>query len=364
MRNRARAAIIITAVLVLGGIMVLRKPFQPSQASNQPFAIHQEIFKEETNAVSQDLSAANFPAPSGTLASNQPAPVSVETPFATPQAGSSDREKQLLQALSASFDSGSLASCIRLQNDLSQYWQENAPTADQLTTLIADEDAPPAFRIYIAKVFRNDVKRRSFEETAISNAYQNIRGVIADDAGDPEFRADVANVLTTVDQSDETIQAVTPLLSSSDTVATKAISALCHTTNPLAIDAVYTFATDNPDLANTKPNALAAALPALSTTDREIVPTISHVVTSTANFDLYRAAVQSLIRLPPSSAALAAISQAHAATPRFGTRQPVAEQLCRVAAEQHLKRLRRQEGAPDLDKIKQLEELLNTGEGL
>ena len=354
MGKKTTAAFISTAVLVLAWVLVLRTSRPPAQHTERP-AAPRAIPHQEPEPTGGQVDRA-------TRLGTQPVAISEEPPSPTLQAGQTAREKALLQALSASFDSGSLASRIRLQSELNQYWQEHPPSADQLCMLIANNSAPPALRIYIAKVFRNQVKRRSFDEAATSNAYRHIRGVIADDAGNPEFRADLANVLTTVDQSDETIQAVTPLLSSSDVVAAKAVSALCHSTNPLAIDAVYAFATDNPDLAKTKPSALAAALAPLSTTDRDIVPTISHVVTSTDDFDLYRAAVQSLIRLPPSSAALAAISHAHAAAPSFGDQQPVAEHLCRVAAEQFLERLRRQTGEIEQDKIKQLEELLNTGE--
>jgi hypothetical protein len=243
--------------------------------------------------------------------------------------------ESLLKALHASYESGGVVSRIRLQEDLKQLWQQNPPSAQDLTELIGDEDAPAEFRVYIAKVFRNEVKRRKFDADATNEAFASLRRLVADDNWSADFRADLANILTTVDQSDETIRAVSPLLEQNDAVAVKAVSALCNTANPLAIDTLHAFVTENPEIIETNPRALAAALPPLATTEKDVLPVIERAVNETDDFDLYRAAVQALMHTESSPAVLDAVAQAYAAAPRFGARQKHAEHLCQAAARKH-----------------------------
>ncbi|ABW67976.1 hypothetical protein [Desulfosudis oleivorans] len=265
---------------------------------------------------------------------------------------------ELLENLRSSFGTGTIASQIRLQHQLSQYWESNPPSAEELTSLISDTKAPEAFRIYLAKVLRNKIKKQSFSTEATSNTYSKMRDIIANAANRPDFRAKLANVLTTVDQSDETVRAVTPLLLLDDESAAKAVSALCNTTNPLAVDTLYDFVTSSQDLMKTKPRALMAALPPLSTTDKDVLPVVNRVVNTTKNFDLYRSAIQALIHSKSSPAVLESIAKAFDVAPRFGKRQAQAELLSKAAARQHVQLFRGIKNELDTNTTETIEKLV------
>lgn len=290
-----------------------------------------------------------------------PTNLKAEEPVRPDVSMSPDHGAELLDALQSSFDSRSLTSQIRLQQQLKKYWESNPPSAEELVGLISDTSAPSAFRIYMAKVFRNRVKMQSYDAGAVSVSTAAMRSVIADSENDSVFRAELATILTTVDHNDATIRAVAPLLMENDESAAMAVSALCNTTNQLAIEVLYDFLTNDENLLESKPQALMEALRPLSTTDKDLLPIVNYIFSNTLEFAYYQNAIEVLIHTPSSAAVLKSIAMASSAAQRFKNQQMQAEYLCRVAAQQHIQLFRLNHNKLDAATVKAIEKLLNTG---
>lgn len=241
-----------------------------------------------------------------------------------------------IDALRATYRPGGLPARIRLQDQINKSFSANPPSAEQMLGLIKDVDAPDESRIYFAKVLRNQIKRRAYDEAELADAVSGLQEVVNSTAQSELFRSELAMLLTTVDQSDQTIQAVLPLMDSSDDeTATRAVAALCNTTSPLAIESLYDFVQDYANLEQSKPKALATALAPLSTVNEyDIVPVIQEVVSLTDDFDLMCTSLQCLMRVSPSQAALKAIVTTYDSANKIPEQTAYIQYLCRTALEQ------------------------------
>lgn len=266
----------------------------------------------------------------------------------------------LIQTLAKSYQSGALPVRIRLQDQLSRHWDENPPAAAELLALVGDRSLPAEMRTYLARTFANRVRVQAYSEGEQEAALAQMRALVSSEAEDAVLRADLANVLTTIDPSDEAVKAVTPLLSQSDTQAViKAVNALSKTTNPLAIEAAYEFAQNDEALLKSNPTALLAALAPLSTTDKDVTPMLNRIIQQTDDFKLYAGAVQCLIHAKPTPAVLDSIATAYAATQRFPQYTEQARHLCRAAAQKHAHLFRANPSAVKAVSASTLESLLN-----
>jgi hypothetical protein len=255
---------------------------------------------------------------------------------ATPRPAFSETVAALVDNLRENYRSGTLPVRIRLQDQLDRYWEENPPAPGELLGLVGDASLPVELRTYFARTFANRVKMWAYSEEENEAALAQLRAIVASGSEEAKFRADLANVLTTVDPSDAAVQAITPLLSAADTQAVvSAVSALTKTTNPLAIEAAYQFVQNDEELLKTNPRALLAALGPLSTTDHDVTPMLNHVIQQTDDFKSYAGAVQCLIHAKSSLAVLESITTAYAAAHRFPQQAAQADHLCRAAAGKH-----------------------------
>lgn len=204
---------------------------------------------------------------------------------------------------------------------------------------------------------------RAFTEEEKKAALVELREMVASGAEDPIFRADLANVLTTIDDSDAAVQAVAPLLQEADPpTVLKAIVALTHTTNPQAIQAAYAFVQNDEELLRKNPQALLAALGPLATTDNDVTPMLNRIIQQTDDFTLYAGAVQCLIHAKPTPAILESIAQAHAAVQRFPQYAAQAEQMCRTAARKHARFFQQNRARYDATTVKSIESLIKEGD--
>lgn len=245
---------------------------------------------------------------------------------------------KIIAGLKDTYRPGGLPARIRIQAELDAVWATNPPTALLLTELIKDESAPTEFRLYFAKVAKNYIKSRAFDETALTAALSDVRAVLLGENNQPGiFRAELAVVLTAVDQSDKTINAVAPLLNTTnDDQALRAVSALASTTSTLAQDSLLQFVQQADAPLEQRPKALMAALaPLTSTHPNQIVPILAQVAQKTEDFKTYSAALFCLGRAPSSQAVLEAIASSFDSASRFTTNRARAQQLCRSAAQHH-----------------------------
>lgn len=249
-----------------------------------------------------------------------------------------DSVKAYLRDLARTYDTRALPVRIRLQDQLNRYWDANPPAISELIGLAGDRTLPPDLRIYLVHTLANRVKLRAYSEEEFDTALAGLRNMVTSDEEDSGFRSDLANVLTTIDDSEAAVEAVASLLSStnSQTVA-KSVVALTHTTNPLAIETVYTFAQDAERLLAENPNALFAALGPLATTDKDMTPALNHILQNAEDFKLYAGAVQCLIQARPTVAVLESIGNAYAAKQRFTQHAEQIQYLCRAALLKHSK---------------------------
>jgi hypothetical protein len=259
------------------------------------------------------------------------------------------RFKQLVDELSKTYRPGGLPARIRIQGELAELWRSEPPSVESLLNEVQKADAPDDHRVYFAKVLRNQIKRRAYDDAEHSVAIAGMQEIVDSESEDALFRSELSMLLTTVDQSDKIIETVLPLMNNpSDETATRAVTALCNTTSPLAIESLYGFVQDYENLEQVKPMALAAALAPLSTVkDYDVVPVIQGVVSSTYNFDLIRTSLQCLMRVPSSQAALEAIAIAYDSSGRIPEQSAYIQHLCRAALEQHSTFLQKNESQFD-----------------
>jgi hypothetical protein len=252
------------------------------------------------------------------------------------------RFKQLVDELSKTYRLGGLPARIRIQAELAELWKSEPPSVENLLDEIQKTEAPQDHRVYFAKVLRNQIKRRAYDTNELAVAVDGLQTIIKSEPEDALFRSEVAMILTTVDQSDKTIESVLPLINNpSDETATRAVAALCNTTSPLAIKSLYTFVQDYENLEQVKPMALAAALAPLSTVDSyDIVPVIQGVVSSTEDFNLMRTSLQCLMRVPSSQATITAILIAYDSASKIPEQTAYIQYLSKAALEKHASFLR------------------------
>ena len=269
------------------------------------------------------------------------------------------RFRQLAGELRKTYRSGGLPARIRIQGELAKLWRSEPPSVESLLNEVREADAPKDHRVYFAKVLRNQIKRRAYDENEFAVAIAGLQMIIESESEEALFRSEVAMILTTVDQSDETIQTVLPLMDhSDDETATRAVSALCNTTSPVAIESLYDFVQDYENLQQAKPLALATALAPLSTVkDYDVVPVIQGVVSSTDDFDLIRTTLQCLMRVPSSQAVIEAIITAYDSSERIPEQTAYIQHLCRVALEQHGKFIQENELMLNQSTTKQLQKI-------
>lgn len=255
------------------------------------------------------------------------------------ESGSSESpSRAILRDLGRTYETGFIPVRIRLQDQLNRYWEENPPTAEELVRLVGESSLPRDLRTYLARTFANRVKMRAYSDEEKETAFAELRGMVAAEGEDSLLRADLANVLTTIDNGDGAVNAVAGLLGDSNPQAVqRAVAALTHTTNPLAIEAAYEFVQDDERLLNENPTALLAALAPLSTTDKDVTPMLNRILRQTDDFKLYAGAVQCLIYAKPTVAVLESIAQAYTESKRFPQHAAQAEQMCRAAARRHTK---------------------------
>lgn len=275
----------------------------------------------------------------GQHATKKSAIIDSETPKDMDRADDqTDPIKPILRDLARTYETGVVPVRIRLQDQLSRYWEENPPSAEELIGLVGDQTLPPELRTYLARTFANRVKMRAYSDEEKVAAFAELRELVTSADEDSLLRADLANVLTTIDDSDEAVEAAAGLLDDGNPKAVqKAVAALTHTTNPLAIEVAFEFVQDDEQLLNENPTALLAALAPLSTTDKDITPMLNHIIRQTDDFKLYASAVQCLIHARPTVAVLESIAQAYTESKRFPQHAAQAEQMCRAAARRHMR---------------------------
>jgi xanthine/CO dehydrogenase XdhC/CoxF family maturation factor len=267
---------------------------------------------------------------------NEPTVRPAKTGEPTTSAVQTSHVDALIQTLARSYQSGTLPVRIRLQDQLSRHWDDNPPSAAELLALVGNRSFPPEMRTYLARSFANRVKMRAYSDDENAAAFTELRSMVTSEDEDSLLRADLANVLTTIDDSDEAVEVVAGLLDDENPQAVrKAVSALTHTMNPLAIEAAYEFVQDDERLLKENPTALLAALAPLSTTDKDLTPMLNRIVRQTDDFKLYAGAVQCLIHAKPTVAVLESIAQAFNESKRFPQHAAQAEQMCRAAAGKH-----------------------------
>jgi hypothetical protein len=241
----------------------------------------------------------------------------------------------LLNELRAAYSANNLPVRIRIEEMLSKVWATNPPPIGVLGETIADSAAPADYRLYFAKVMANKFKMGGYDTNDVARGLIQLRSLVAADKEEPAFRADLANVLTRVDQSAEAVRAVALLLViEDDRLTAGAVAALCHSTNSEAIMEVLNFSMDE-NLLKTKPLALMAALGALATTTSDVTPMLNRIIKDTDDFKMFAGAFQCLIHARSSMAVLEAIVQAHSSVPRFPMELARTEQMCRAAAQRH-----------------------------
>jgi hypothetical protein len=185
MGKKTTAAIVAVAVLVLIGVLLWNKGSEPGNDHPVPVPpTSQESALAEKSQDNADKEAAAVHEgdenPAGEEQSSEGDVVARDDSVPADPASPADRGAEILQALQTSFESGGAVSRIRLQEALKQHWQQNPPSEQDLTELIGDEAAPADFRVYIAKVFRNEVKRRKFDADATNEAFASLRWFVAD----------------------------------------------------------------------------------------------------------------------------------------------------------------------------------------
>lgn len=249
----------------------------------------------------------------------------------------SPRFRQLADELSKAYRPGRISARIRIQNELAELWRSEPPSVKDLLAEIGNADAPEVYRVYFAKVLRNQIKRRAYDDAERSAAISELQGVISSQSEPEQFRSELSMLLTTVDQSDATISTVLPLMNSSDDeTAARAVAALCNTTSPMAIEGLYDFVQGHEKFQKTKPNALATALAPLSAVpEYDVVPIIQGIVSTTDDINLLRTSIQCLGRVPPSKAVLEVIVTAHDSASKISGQAPYLEYLSRAALGAH-----------------------------
>lgn len=244
--------------------------------------------------------------------------------------------KSLIIDIARTYQTKALPVRIRLQDQLSRYWDANPPSAAELVALVGDEAMPSELRVYLARTFANRVKMRVYSDEEKESAFSDLRNMVKAEDQDSFFRAELANVLTTIDDSDAAVEAAATLLQADNPEAVqKAVAALTHTTNPKAIEAVYQFVQNHEQLLKDNPAALLSALVPLSTTDKDVTPILNGIIQQIEDFKLYAGAVQCLLHAKPTVAVLESIAQAYAESKRFPRHAEQAEQMCREATKRH-----------------------------
>lgn len=282
-------------------------------------------------------------------------------PIVVKKEWSSETIKQL-ESLKQSYRPGGLPSRIRIHDQLSKLFAAQLPSVEQMFSLISDADAPEEYRIYFAKVLRNQIKRRAYNDNELSVAIERMQNIVRLESDAALFRSKLAMILTTVDQSDKTIQTVLPLLKNvNDETAARAVAALCNTTSPLAVESLYNFVQNYADLQQTKPNALASALAPLSTVKNyDIVPIVQDVLSSTDNFDLMRTSLQCLIRVPSSQSVVEAVVTAYDSSNKMPPqKRSYLHFLCRTTLKKHSKFIQKNKSVLNqvlIEKIQQIKE--------
>lgn len=269
----------------------------------------------------------------------------------------------LLDDLRAAYAANNLPVRIRIQDQLSKAWEANPPTTTALLNQIRDNQSPSEYRIYFAKALANRIKMQMYGESEIATAVAELRSIIGSASDPPAFRVDLANILTSVDQSGRAVQAIAPLLSESDDeTAVKAVAALCRSTNELAVECVLAFAKTD-DLLKTKPLALLSALGPLSTTTNDVSPLLTQIVGTTDDFRIYAGAVQCLISARSSSGVLDAIAESVNAASRFPNQHAQSIRLCAAAARKHERFFQEHKTGLDTGTLDTFDELLKTEVG-
>ena len=269
----------------------------------------------------------------------------------------------LLDDLRTAYETSNLAIRIRIEDQLSKAWETNPPTAETLLHEIRDSQAPAEYRIYFAKALANRVKMQAYTEAEVAGILAELRSIIGNGSDTPAFKADLANILTSVDHSADAVKVIAPLLQTpEDAIAVKTVAALCRSTNSMAVQTVYEFAKTD-DLLKTKPLALLAALGPLSTTTNDVVPIINRIIQQTADFRVFAGSVQCLMFAPSSKEILESIADAACASSRFPQNTQEIGSLCQNAMRRHVKYFKEHKEQLDSTAVIAIETLLRSEDG-
>ena len=315
----------------------------------------------ESLAPKEALLAAVLPTTAGRLTQTSSLPHLIkDTTTSTQKTSSHD---PLLDDLKGAYVASNLVVRIRIEDQLSRVWETNPPTVETLLHEIRDNQAPAEYRIYFAKVLANRVKMQAYAEAEVIRAFAEIRSIIGGGLDALAFKADLANILTSVDHSGDAVKAIAPLLQTpEDETAVKTVAALCRSTNSMAVQTVYEFVQTD-DLFKTKPLALLAALGPLSTTTNDVAPIINRIIQQTADFRVFAGSVQCLMSAPSSNEILESIADAACASSRFPQNAHAISTLCRNAVRRHIKYFEEHKEQLDSQIVIAIEKLLRSEDG-
>lgn len=248
------------------------------------------------------------------------------------------REDRILFDLREAYHKSLLPAQLRLQSELVGFLEEFSPPPERFLGEIVDYDAPEEYRLFLAKLLRNQQKNKGFDQNQQSDVIRFFQSEIGNNEESPLFRARLANILASIDQSEPAANVIASLLDTDDeTVAIQVVSALASMTNQSAAESLYGFVEEHANTPDEMPTAVTASLTPLimASHNTDAINLASKILKNTDNFQVYSTCISILGIAPPSKALLHAIGTAFVAARRFPEHRDEAEALCHRSILKH-----------------------------
>jgi len=303
------------------------------------------------------------------LAHRSAAQVDSKLRHPTPSSGETNalvNLQQLLGDLKHTYRPGGLPARIRIQGEISDYWEKNQPKPEEVLAQIEATDAPEDYRIYFAHTLRNYIKRTRYTEQEANEAVDQMLAVVGKTDDSAFVRSEVAMVVADFDPTDKAVAAIAPLLEvEDDQVASRAVTALRKTGNLKAADALVDFVQKHEQLRTKKPMALLSALTVLSghpDKGKAVIPIVKDEAVNAPNIQFFQGTMMILSRAPSSVETVEAIVAATESATRFtGKDKDIAEAMGNNSLRRHeglVNQLRKEPDATTQELLRRTDRLL------
>lgn len=252
---------------------------------------------------------------------------------------SESETRALVERLRKAYSSGSVVSQFRIQSKLEQLWRIDRPSLKLLVGELHDDSSTESYRLFFAKKLRNSIKSTALVGAELSGGVEALQDILADSGESEVMRSQVAGVLAEIDQSPRTVESVAELLeSSSDRAAASGVSALATAAGPDAMKRIATFAEQNVNFPDQRPEAVIGALAVLAAENAiDVVPLVGTLVRLTNTPKSLVGSATILGKVESSADALEAISAVYSSRTRFPEHADQIRRASKIALSRHEK---------------------------